>query len=223
MGDIAEASVLEIRRRLLCWSHEHGRQFPWRRTRDPYRVLLAEKLLQQTSARQSLVQAYDDLLAAYPTPAALAGGDVEWIQATIRPLGLHYRAQELVVLAEEISEKHCGHVPRDLESLLALPGVGDYTARAVLCVAFGEDVPLVDTNIARILRRLAALPGEVPANPARKTHLVELASSLAPVGQSREFNLAMLDLGALVCKSSRPECSRCPLSPVCQYGIASTE
>lgn len=223
MGDIAPATALEIRTRLLCWFRDHGRQFPWRRTRDPYRVLVAEKLLQQTCARESLVQAYDDLLAAYPTPAALAAGNVEWIEATIQPLGLHYRAKELVILAEAIAEKHCGHVPRDLEALLALPGVGDYTARAVLCFAFGEDVPLVDANIARILCRLVALPGKVPPNPTRKRHLVELASSLVPVGQSRKFNLAMLDLGALVCRSSRPECTECPLPPVCRYGTASTE
>lgn len=223
MSDLAEPDVLEIQTRLLDWFHISGRQFPWRQTRDPYAMLLAEKLLQQTVVREGVVQAYDDLLVAYPTPAALAEADVESIRATIQSLGLHYRAQELVALAREISEKHGGHVPQDFKSLLALPGVGDYIARAVLCFAFGQDVPIVDTNVARILYRLFGLPGPMPANPARKRNLTELAESLLPIGQSREFNLAMLDLGALVCKAPMPKCDLCPLLPVCEFAISTTE
>jgi len=223
MSDLAEPDVLEIQTRLLDWFRISGRQFPWRRTCDPYAVLLAEKLLQQTSVRESLVQAYNDLLTAYPTPAALAEADWNDIRVTIHPLGLHYRAQELVELAREISEKHGGCIPQDLKSLLALPGVGDYIARAELCFAFGQDVPIVDTNVARILYRLFGLPGPMPANPARKRSLIELAGSLLPTGQSREFNLAMLDLGALICKVPAPECNLCPLSSICEFDISTTE
>jgi len=223
MSDLTEPDVLEIQTRLLDWFCVSGRQFPWRQTRDPYAVLLAEKLLQQTVVREGVVRAYNDLLAAYPTPAALAEADVESILATIQPLGLHYRAQELVALAREIYEKYDGYVPQDLKSLLALPGVGDYIARAVLCFAFGQDVPIVDTNVARILYRLFGLPGPMPANPARKRNLIELAGALLPSGQSQEFNLAMLDLGALVCKPSAPECDVCPLSHVCEFAILTTE
>ncbi|MBL7091655.1 hypothetical protein [Acidovorax sp.] len=223
MSDLAEPDVLEIQTRLLDWFRISGRQFPWRQTCDPYAMLLAEKLLQQTVVREGVVQAYDDLLVAYPTPTALAEADVESIRTMIQSLGLHYRAQELVALTREISEKHGGCVPQDLKSLLALPGVGDYIARAVLCFAFGQDVPIVDTNVARILYRLFGLSGPMPANPARKRNLIELAGSLLPTGQSREFNLAMLDFGALVCKSSSPECDHCPLSPVCEFNISTTE
>lgn len=217
MGDLTKPDVLEIQTRLLSWFRVSSRQFPWRETRDPYAILLAEKLLQRTAVREGVVRAYEDLLAAYPTTATLAKADVESIQTTIQSLGLHYKAQELVTLARAISEKHGGYIPQDLKSLLALPGVGDYTARAVLCFAFGQDVPIVDTNIARILYRLFGLPGPVPANPARKRSLVELAGSLVPNGQSREFNLAMLDLGALVCRASGPHCTECPVQQLCTY------
>jgi len=222
MNDLTER-VSKIQTSLLDWFHISGRQFPWRQTCNPYAVLLAEKLLQQTVVREGVVQAYNDLLTSYPTPAVLAKADVESVRATIHSLGLHYRAQELVALAREISEKHSGYVPQDFKSLLALPGVGDYIARAVLCFAFGQDVPIVDTNVARILYRLFGLPGPMPTNPARKRDLIELTRSLLPTGRSREFNLAMLDLGALVCKPYTPECDLCPLSPVCEFDISTTK
>ena len=223
MSDLSKLYVLKIQTCLLDWFRLSGRQFPWRQTHDPYAMLLAEKLLQQTVVREGVVRAYNNLLAAYPTPAALVEADVENIRAMIQPLGLYYRAQELVALAREISEKYDGHVPQDFKSLMALPGVGDYIARAVLCFAFGQDVPIVDTNVARILYRLFRLPGPIPANPARKRSLIDLAASLLPDGQSREFNLAILDFGALVCKPHAPECDLCPLSSICEFDISTTE
>jgi len=223
MSELTGRKVLEIQRRLLDWFHLSGRQFPWRQTRNPYAVLLAEKLLQQTVVREDVIHAYNNLLAAYPTPIALAEADTEDIRDIIQTLGLHYRAQELVVLAQQICEKYDGYIPRDFKSLISLFGVGDYIARAVLCFAFGQDVPVVDTNVARILYRLFELSGPMPANPARKRSLIELAGSLVPTGQSREFNLAMLDLGALVCKTSAPECALCPIASVCELGVSVIE
>ena len=210
----------EIQTRILSWFHDHGRQFPWRQARDPYAILLAEKLLQQTSVRQDLLDAYRALLDRYPTPEELAVANVAQIRPVIQPLGFHYRAEELVALAKSIVQKHAGRIPQDLKSLLALPGVGDYTARAVLCFAFGEDVPIVDTNVARILYRLFGLPGPMPANPARKGALIELAQSLIPAGRSRDFNFAVLDLGALVCKPTSPVCAKCPLAPLCGFAAS---
>jgi A/G-specific adenine glycosylase len=217
MSNLTGRDVIEIQSRLLKWFRVSGRQFPWRQTRDPYAILLAEKLLQQTAVRESVVQAYHDLLASYPTPAALAQADLDNIRPMIQPLGLHYRSQELVTLAEAIAERHGGYIPKDLKSLLALPGVGDYTARAILCFALGQDVPVVDTNIARILYRLFGLPGPIPANPARKQSLIDLAGSLVPKGEARQLNWAMIDLGALICKVSKPHCGACPLQQLCTY------
>lgn len=209
--------VVEIQTRLLEWFRVCGRELAWRETRDPYAVLLAEKLLQQTAVREGLVRAYTDLLAAYPTPSALARGDVDRIRTMIRPLGLHYRAAELVAMAQALCENHGGGVPRDLQSLLSLPGIGDYTARAVLCYAFGEDVAVVDTNVARVLHRVLGLPGSLPSNPARKRNLIELAGTLVPKGKARQLNWAMIDLGALVCRASTPECEGCPIEQSCEH------
>ena len=217
LHDPGRRQVPEIQTRLLRWFRACGRRLAWRDTRDPYAVLLAEKLLQQTAVREGLVRAYAGLLAVYPTPAALAEGDVDRIRAIIRPLGLHYRAAELVALGQALCERHAGRVPRDLESLLALPGVGHYSARAVLCYALGEQVAVVDTNVARVLYRLFGLTGAFPSNPARKRSLIELATTLLPQGKARELSWAMIDLGALVCRASRPDCERCPLEDLCDH------
>ena len=119
-----------------------------------------------------------------------------------------------------------GVIPSELNQLMELPGIGDYMSRALLCFAFGKDTPIVDTNVARILYRLFDIKGEFPQNPARKRDLLETANRLVPDGKSREFNLAMLDLGALICQSRKPKCGTCPLSTNCTFvktnGWAST-
>lgn len=220
MDDLAmDVSGLQIR--LLEWFKRNGRRFPWRETVDPYAVLLAEKLLQQTAVGQRVVQVYEKLLHEYPNAMALANAKPEDISVVIEPLGLHYRAHELVILARQVVSHHGGRMPCDLRSLVALRGVGDYGARAVLCFAFGVGVPVVDTNVARILHRLFGLRGPLPANPARKKSLRALAGSLLPEGLSREFNLALLDLGAMVCRPSVPRCQTCPLLEYCQFGRCS--
>ena len=220
MHDVKDLKLQGIQAGLLDWFRDYGRAFPWRQTRNPYKILLAEKLLQQTSVRQDLVEAYQDLVTTYPTFRELAEADVDNILSKIQSLGLHYRAQEIVTLAKEICHRHNGEIPQDFKSLMALPGVGDYTARAVLCFAFGQDVPVVDTNVARILYRLFGLPGVMPANPARKRSLIELAGTLMQKDKARELNLAIIDLGALVCKSSRPYCTECPLQKLCAYYLS---
>lgn len=217
MANPPKSKVDKLQSSLLAWFRVSGRRFPWRHTKKPYAVLLAEKLLQQTSVRDSTIHAYNDLLSTYPTPEDLAKADPEQVRILIQPLGLHYRAHELVKLACALHEQYGGHVPNDLKSLLALPGVGDYTARAVLCFAFGQDVPIVDTNVARILYRVFGLTGEMPANPARKKELIALAALLVPQKQSRQFNWALLDLGALICKPSKPLCVNCPINTLCSY------
>lgn len=202
------------------WFEENCRDFPWRHTRDPYVVLLAEKLLQQTAARRVVVDAFQNLVSAYPSTKALADANIGDLEKIFAPLGFHYRAKELKVLANALLERHQGLVPADLGDLKSLPGIGDYAARAVLSFAYGQDVPIVDTNVARFLYRVFAIPGPLPANPARKKSLIELAAKLVPEGRSREFNLAVLDLCALVCTPSRPKCPACPVQPLCCYGRA---
>lgn len=211
----------EAVQQLLVWARTSGRQFPWRQTRDPYAVLVAEKLLQQTAAREAVVRAYDELLRSYPTPTDLAKADLCVLQNIVRPLGFAYRAQELKALGQVLVDRHQGQVPATLEALLALPGVGDYAARAVLSFAFGFDVPVVDTNVARFIHRFYGITEPLPSNPARKKTLVALAQKLVPAGSSRDFNFAVLDLCAAVCKASRPHCAHCPVNFACAYGAHS--
>jgi len=202
----------------MAWFECNQRRFPWRDTSDPYAVLLAEKLLQQTAAREVVKNAFVELLNLHPTPASLARADIHSVQNVLAPLGFQYRAQELLNLANTIVDEHGGSVPSTLPELKKLPGVGEYIARAVLSYAYGLDVPVVDTNVARFLYRVFNLPGRLPANPARKKSLISLAAALVPQGRSRDFNLAVLDLCALVCRPSNPLCSTCPILQQCAHG-----
>lgn len=213
-----EDDKAEFQRQLLSWFEKEQRQFPWRLRFEPYEILVAEKLLQQTAARPVVIKAYEEVLRRYPTPKALAAAKLPDLEELVRPLGFVYRARDLLAMAQALVERHNGVVPANLKELLALPGVGDYAARAVLSFAFGEDVPVVDTNVARFLYRLYGIEGRLPFNPARKKSLIELAASLVPPGWSKDWNLAILDLCALICKPSIPLCASCPVQPYCNYG-----
>src|SRR3990170_3753687 len=191
---------------LAQWFSNAGRSFPWRRTRDPYKVLVAEKLLQQTAARDALVQAYQGIIHKFPTPKDLAEARLSDIQWLMRPLGLTYRARELRALAREVVTKYNARVPDDLKALMALPGVGDYSSRAVMSFAFHKDVAVVDTNVARFLHRMFGISSPLPENPSRLRALRKLAESLVPAGRARTHNLAVLDLCALVCRPTNPLC-----------------
>lgn len=202
---------------LLKWYTINQRNFPWRNTDNPFEVLLAEKLLQQTKVRHSVVLIYTELLARYPTPQKLMEARVEELREVILPLGLVYRASEIKQMATEIVEFHGGEVPANLKELLALTGVGEYCARAVLSFAYNQSIAIVDTNIARFLHRLCGIKANMPANPARKKYLQSLAAQLLPENTARDFNLAMLDLCSLVCIPKQPHCYVCPLREFCAY------
>lgn len=196
---------------------ENQRDFPWRTTRDPYAILIAEKLLQQTAAREAVVLAYTELLAAYPTPQDLAEAKHADLLEMIKPLGFHYRARELVILAAQIQEQFSGTIPHTLRELKSLPGVGEYIARAILSFAFDEDFAVVDTNVARWLHRILGVESSLPSNPARNQQLLLFATVLLPPGQSRDFNFAVLDLCSQVCLAKHPLCGSCPLQELCVY------
>lgn len=219
---MAEDEKATLHRQILAWFESEQRDFPWRRLKDPFTVLIAEKLLQQTAARAHLTKAFAHVLQSYPTPHALCNADLADLEHIVAPLGFRYRARELKNLACTLVERYGGEVPLDLCELLSLPGIGDYCARAVLCFAGNQDVPVVDTNIARMLYRLFDIPGPLPANPARKKSLIGLAQPLIPVGKSRKFNLAILDLCAAICTAANPKCVECPILSVCRYGRKNT-
>lgn len=207
-----------LHKRLLTWFAQNGRGFPWRQTSDPFLVLLAEKLLQQTAARSSVVQAYQAIIVTYPTPQLLADADLGFLQSVVSPLGLPVRAQEMINCARTICEKHSGQVPNDLKALKALPGVGEYIARAVLCFGFDQPIAVVDTNVARWLFRIHHIDAELPSNPARHRELIELAQNHLPANNTKVWNWAILDLCAVVCVARTPNCFECPLKRACKYG-----
>jgi len=209
---IPENTTRWLRRRVLGWFRKHGRDFPWRETEDPYPVLVAELLLQRT--RADLVEPiYDRFLAAYPSPHALAKADPADAEELLRPLGFLHRSRRLPALGRALVDSHGGDVPRSKSDLLALPGVGEYVANAVLTVAFGRRMPLLDPNVIRLLDRVFGRTS-TRARPRDDAELWEFVAHLLPRRNAREFSLALVDLGAVVCRR-RPRCFECPLRSRC--------
>jgi A/G-specific adenine glycosylase len=209
--------INEFQQILLSWFYTHQRHFPWRETLDPFHILIAEKLLQKTHVSDKLIRAYGLIIEKYPTSKLLANADVNDLITIMAALGLHYRAKELIQLANAIENEYFGVIPKDYKLILQLPGVGEYSARAILSFAFGLDIAIVDTNVARFLFRVFGIDMPIPANPARKKLLIDLASTLLPIGKARDFNLAILDLTAALCKIQNPECNSCPIRTLCFY------
>ena len=207
----------EISRKLIDWFRQFGRDFPWRKSSNPFHVLIAEKLLQQTSVRNEVIEAYLFVTENFPTPQALADANLAILKMHIQPLGLHYRAAELIRMSSELIEKYGGQVPDNQKDLLSIYGIGHYSARAVLSFAFNKDVAVVDTNVARILYRVFDISGKFPPNPARSSRLTSLVQELLPAGKSKAFNWAMLDHGALICLPRHPICDKCPINEHCLY------
>lgn len=212
------STIKNVQLSLLKWFEKEGREFPWRVSQNPYHILLSEKLLQQTLARDQVVKAYNELIYRYPNVGDLAKARILDIREIIKPLGLQYRAKELQIMAREIIEHHQGIVPSEIDELLSLTGIGDYSARAILSFAYNKDEPIVDTNVARFLFRFLGLDGSIPQNPARSKILRNYAKDFIPNGKSRNYNFALLDLCAAICKSRKPQCSVCPIQQYCDYG-----
>jgi DNA (cytosine-5)-methyltransferase 1 len=209
------APIGKLQKSLLRWFDKNQRTFPWRQTRDPYRVLIAEKLLQQTAARDSVVTAYEKIITKYPNWNALARASRRVLKDIVTPLGFTYRADELMKLARAVVRRHKGDVPSRIETLLTLPGIGHYSARAVLSFVFDQPIAIVDTNVARFLVRYFGLKQRLSKNPARDRRLHKVADALIPLDRSRDFNLAMLDLCGAYCKARRPQCGSCPVRTGC--------
>ena len=196
---------------MLAWGVPRLRDLPWRRTRDPWSVLVSEVMLQQTQARR-VIPKWESFCAAYPTPGACAAAPLGDVLRLWQGLGYPRRARDLHLTAGTIATAHGGEVPDDLDALLALPGIGPYTARAVLAFAYERDVAVVDTNVARVLARTV---GErLPGAAAQR-----LADGYVPAGRGWAWNQALMDLGASVCRPS-PRCDECPLAATCAWNRA---
>lgn len=205
------ATIRALQQRIISWYEQHGRDLPWRRTRDPYAILVSETMLQQTQVQRALLY-YDKFLNRYPTPEALAKAEEPEVRETWQGLGYYARARNLQRTTQKIVADHNGTFPTTPEELEKLPGIGPYTAGAISSFAFQRDAAILDTNAARVLSRFFALPAEQQTT----RFLWAVAHQVTPAGQADVFNQAIMDVGATICTARIPRCSACPLRPVCR-------
>ena len=206
-----------VRRRLLKWYDRHRRQLPWRQTGDPYRIWISEVMLQQTRV-QAVVPYYQRFLRTFPSVKALARAREQELLACWSGLGYYARARNLKKAAGIIVKEHGGRFPRHPQAARRLPGIGDYTAAAVLSIAYGIPLPVLDGNVARVLSRLYALDGDYRSAAGRKP-LLQQAARLLSTKRPGDFNQALMELGATVCLPRQPHCGRCPMRHDCQANL----
>jgi A/G-specific adenine glycosylase len=200
---------------LMKWHRANRMDFSFRRTIDPYQILVSEILLRKTTGRQ-VDRVFPSFVKKFPTPEALASAERRDIENLIAELGLRKRAAELQKMAECLVERYAGKVPSTDEDLRSLPGVGRYTAGAVLTFGFGQIRPMVDTNVVRVLSRVFGLTS-AKKRPRTDERFWKRYESLIPPENPREFHHAVLDLARLVCLPKNPHCMKCPVSDMCEY------
>jgi A/G-specific adenine glycosylase len=198
--------------KVLRWYRRNGRVLPWRNERDPFRILVSEVMLQQTQVSRVLTK-YQPFLRRFPSLKRLAKAKTSDVIKAWAGMGYNSRALRLQKLAEAVLERHRGRLPGSIKELEALPGIGRYTAHALACFSFGQHVPVVDTNIKRVLTRVCAPKGRIQV--PEEDDIWILAESLLPQRQSHDWNQALMDLGATVCTAAQPRCDLCPLVNLC--------
>jgi len=200
---------------ILDWFKSNKREFSWRTLElSPFQVLIAELMLQKTNASQ-VENIFPRFIETYPNPESIANVSEDNLASLLQPLGLfNRRARDLKKTSEMILNLE-NMVPSEKKDLLNLPGVGDYIANAVLCFAFNKKMPIIDTNVGRIMKRIFSFP--VKSAPSRDKKLAEKMEKLIPDRYFKEFNYAILDLAALICLPRKPRCEECPLTVICDY------
>jgi A/G-specific adenine glycosylase len=202
-----------FRQRLLVWYRRHGRDLPWRKTDDPYHILVSEIMLQQTQVDRVLPK-YAEWLVKYPSMEVLAEAPEKDVTATWYPLGYNIRPKRLQSIARESVAKYGGRLPADEATLLSFKGIGAYTAGAIRSFAFRERAAILDTNVARVLFRMFVAKGD-PKSHAMKRHLWALSEVMVPIRDVFDFNQAQMDFGAMVCTARNPKCLFCPMAKNC--------
>jgi len=204
----------KIQKRLLQWFEKNGRDLPWRKTRDPYAILVSEIMLQQTQVA-TVIPYYNNFLNCFPTLRHLARSNLSKVLKVWEGLGYYSRARNLHHAARIVINHFNARIPDTLADLLTLPGIGRYTAGAMLSIAFNKEAPILDGNVKRVLSRLFA---GSRSSGERETEdiLWKISGSLIPKGFSNPFNQALMDLGSMVCTPTEPQCFRCPLHHFCK-------
>ncbi len=212
-ADQQATKVAVIQRRLLDWFDANGRELPWRHTRDPYRILVSEVMLQQTQVDR-VIPYYHAFLERFPTLGALAQAPAADVITAWAGLGYNRRAVNLQRTARAILDEHDGRFPESLDALRRLPGIGPYTAGAIACFAFEQPAAFLDTNMRRVLHRLF-FGSDVPTPVVPEAALLRIAEAAVPPGNAWSWNQALIEFGALQCTARRPACVVCPLQASC--------
>lgn len=198
---------------LCAWYRAGHRDLPWRHTSDPYRILVSEIMLQQTRV-ETVIGYYGRFLEAFPDVRALAEAPVERVMALWQGLGYYSRARNLQEAAKAVMARHDGQFPAWEDALLALPGIGPYTAGAVMSIAYGQSVPAVDGNVLRVMARLCQIEEDI-LQARTRNRIVEAVRHMIPEGMASDFCQGMMELGATVCTPTSPRCDACPFIPDC--------
>ena len=203
-----------LARKLLAWYGRHGRDLPWRHTRDPYRIWVSEAMLQQTQV-ETVLPYYERFATRFPDLYALAAAPLDDVLKVWEGLGYYARARNLHKGAQFVVREYGGALPHNAEALRRIPGVGRYMAGAIASIAFGCDEATMDGNIRRVLARVCGVREDV-REPAVQERLWAFARAVLPAGQAGDFNQALMDLGASICVARRPRCLLCPLTEECE-------
>jgi len=206
--------------RLLSWYRAHRRDLPWRRTRDPYRIWVSEVMLQQTTVR-AVIPYYESWLERFPDLRSLARAPLRDVLRAWQGLGYYQRARNLHRAAGAMTREHAGLIPDDAAALRKLPGFGPYTTAAVLSLAYGRPLPLIDANVRRVLMRLLSIEGG--SSPSLDGKFADLLGKVIPASAPGDFNQAIMELGALVCRSANPQCLLCPVREFCRAAADGTQ
>lgn len=210
---ITEKIKTRIHHLLLDWYGENARALPWREIRDPYAIWVSEIMLQQTRV-ETVIPYFQRWLAEFPTPGSLAEAEEDQVLKVWEGLGYYNRARNLQAAAKILVEKYQGKLPSDKNALQELPGIGRYTAGAILSIAYDLPAPVLDGNLRRVFTRLFNINTPIQTTETEKI-LWSIAEQLLPESNPGDFNQSLMELGALVCLPKRPHCSRCPLAEEC--------
>ncbi len=207
--------IIAFRKDLLIWGHKNFRQFPWRLTKNPFHILIAEIMLHRTQASQ-VEPIYVQFIYRYPELPALANATIDELQKVLFSLGLRWRIDMIHRMTQDLQEQFKGQIPKEKMDLVSLPGISEYIASAVRCFAWNKPEAIIDTNTVRIVGRLFGL--EIKESSRRNRIFRKLLEALVDPEKPRLFNYSMLDLAALVCTKRMPKCSECPICNYCAFG-----
>jgi A/G-specific adenine glycosylase len=214
-------SKLKFQRSLIKWFKDNQRNYPWRYNTNPYQVLIAEMMLQQTNA-DKVAEIYIPFLHKFPNPQRLSRAKVEQLIIFTNKIGLHYKAKRLIQAAKQLMSSFNGIVPAKESQLLTLIGVGQYISNAVLCFAYSKKVPIVDVNVARIYDRVFGIKSE-KRRASEDNKIWDFSKRILPVEGFKEFNWALIDICATICLKKSPKCAVCPISSFCRCLIRDKE